>query len=442
MGIFKANDIRGIYPSELNPEDIYAIGFYLPVILKTDRILIGRDVRTSSDSIFELLAEGITDQGAAVVDIGVCDTPAVYFATAFYGFDGSVMITASHNPPEYNGLKISKTDAVPVGPATGLDILKELITVKPNPVAEKGIVEKLEITQNYKEHIGAFLSDLSGIKAVLDCGNGAATRYLHSIFSDTALEYIALFDVPDGSFPNHGPNPLEKESWKSLQNEISNQKADLGILFDGDADRAVFFDEKGIFISPDIITALIGQHYKTVSCENQIRMFYDIRSSLSVSEYIEKLGGKASPCTTGHANIKKILRENDADYAGELSGHYYFKENYFCDSGFIAAAVVMSILKKIKRPFSEIISEINPYFFSGEINFEVEDQQMILNKIPDLFSEGKFNTLDGIRVDFGSWWFILRPSGAEPLLRLVVEAESRELMDHKIEEVKQLIYSL
>jgi phosphomannomutase len=446
VGIFKANDIRGKYPVELDRETIYSIGLHLPTILKTTSILIGRDVRNSSNEIFEILSDGITDSGAEVVDIGLCDTPAVYFATAYYGFDGSVMITASHNPPEYNGLKISRSLAVPVGPDTGLKELERLLSTKKVQEAEKGEITNLDISRDYKNHISKFMSDYSGLKAVFDCGNGAAAAYVHKIFSDTSLRYTTLFDDPDGTFPNHGPNPLEKESWISIKAEILKQKADVGIIFDGDADRAIFFDEKGSFISPDIITALIGHYYYDKKLEgskndNNGQMYYDIRSSRSVLEYVESLGGKSSPCTTGHANIKKILRESNGTYAGELSGHYYFRENYFCDSAFIAAAVVLGIINKSKIPVSEITRGINPYFFSGEINFEVKDQELILNKITEYFPKGNVNNLDGVKIDFNSWWFILRPSGAEPLLRLVVEAESEKLMKEKIMELKTIIKS-
>ena len=442
MGIFKANDIRGKYPVELDQNTIYSIGFYLPVVLKTNTILIGRDARTSSNDLFNILSKGITDSGADVVDIGFCDTPAVYFATAYYGFDGSVMITASHNPQEYNGLKISGSMSVPVGPETGLKELENLLGNKTFPASLKGNIRNLDISQDYKKHIHKFINDLSGIKVVMDCGNGAASAYINKIFNNTLLNYTAIFDVPDGTFPNHGPNPLEKDSWISIKEELLKQNADIGIVFDGDADRAVFFDEKGGFISPDIITALIGHYYYDIKAEddkNSDKMFYDIRSSKSVSEYVKGLGGKSSPCTTGHANIKKILRETNGAYAGELSGHYYFRENYFCDSGFIAVAIVLGVVKKLKQPVSEIIKKVNPYFFSGEINFEVFDQKLILDKITEYFPEGKVSRLDGIRIDFNSWWFILRPSGAEPLLRLVVEAETKELMNEKIKKIKNII---
>ena len=264
-------------------------------------------------------------------------------------------------------------------------------------------------------------------------------------FSDTSLSYTVLFDDPDGSFPNHSPNPLEENSWKSIKDVIKKQNADIGIIFDGDADRAVFFDEKGGFISPDIITALIGHYYYDMEAENNKnagKMFYDIRSSKSVSEYVKMLGGQSSPCTTGHANIKKILRETNGTYAGELSGHYYFRENYFCDSGFIAAAIVLGVIKKLKQPLSEITKLVNPYFFSGEINFDVNNQEIVLEKITEYFPDGEINRLDGIRIDFNSWWFILRPSGAEPLLRLVVEAESIEIMNEKIKKLKDIIQNI
>jgi len=447
VGIFKTNDIRGKYPVELSKENIYSIGFNLSVVLKTDKIVVGRDTRNSSNEVFDLLSKGIIDSGADVIDIGLCDTPAVYFATAFYKFDGSVMITASHNPPEYNGLKISRSQAIPVGSETGLKELEKLIKTKVDPVIKKGIISKLDISKDYINHIHKFITDYSSIKTVFDCGNGAGSAYINRIFKGTTLKYTSLFDEPDGAFPNHGPNPLEKESWVSIKEEILKTKADIGIIFDGDADRAVFIDEKGDFISPDIITALIGHYYydnKVGEKEHNDngQMYFDIRSSRSVSEYIKGLGGVAFPCTTGHANIKKILRDSNGTYAGELSGHYYFRENYFCDSGFIAAAVVLGIIKDLNMHVSDIAKMINPYSFSGEINFEVNNQKIILDKIADFFPKGKVNRLDGIRIDFDTWWFILRPSGAEPLLRLVVEAESSNLMKEKIKKIKNIINNL
>jgi phosphomannomutase len=442
MGIIKANDIRGIFPEELDRETLYKIGFFLPQILRTQKILIGRDSRLSSDEIFTILARGINDAGADVIDIGLCDTPAVYFATVHYEFHGSVMITASHNPAEYNGLKISGSQAVPIGPQTGLHDLASLIRGSAGETAShRGTVEKLDIRKDYVAYVRKYLKGSEELKVVMDCGNGAASAYLQDIFYDSFVKSTVLFDEPDGRFPNHGPNPLEKESWDSIQAEILKQKADLGILFDGDADRAIFFDEKGCFISPDMITALLGDYFY-VQEERTGPMFYDIRSSKSVSEFIASLGGTSAACGSGHASIKKLLKEEKGLYAGELSGHYYYSDNSFCDSGFITAAIICTVCGRSKRPLSALVSVINPYSFSGEINFSVKDQDRVLKGIPLQFPKGRVNTLDGIRLDFDHWWFILRPSGAEPLLRLVVEARDDELMMKNIKEITQIIKEL
>ncbi len=441
MGIFKANDIRGIYPEELDGERIRRIGYNLPAVLKAEKILVGRDARNSSDEIFDVLSQGIRDAGANVVDIGVCDTPAVYFATVHYGFSGSVMITASHNPPEYNGLKISGKSAVPVGPDTGLKEIETLITEPLAIMKKRGKVESLNIEDDYSAHVHRFLGRSSRLKVVMDCGNGAASIFIHDIFDDYFFDSCFLFDTPDGDFPNHGPNPLDKGSWVEIHEAILERNADIGILFDGDADRVIFFDETGNFISPDIITALIGQHYYGRKKSDK-PMFYDIRSSKSVSEYISSLGGTSSACVTGHANIKKLLKSKNGLYAGELSGHYYFSENFYCDSGFIAAAIVCDVLEGFHLPLSQIVQRINPYSFSGEKNFSVRSTEFVLEKVKSQYSDGDINEMDGIRIDYKDWWFNLRPSGAEPLLRLVVEADTIALMEEKVGEVSGFISSI
>ncbi|MBI9101050.1 MAG: phosphomannomutase/phosphoglucomutase [Spirochaetales bacterium] len=441
MGIFKANDIRGIYPDELNPEIIYKIGFFLPKILGADRILVGMDGRISSEAIFNILSSGIIDSGADVCTIGLCDTPAVYFATVKYEFDGSVMITASHNPANHNGLKISGRNSIPIGPSTGLMELQTLIANEVIPSVEKGKIEKKDIKKEYVEHVRKFLSGSIELKVVMDCGNGASSAFAGEIFKSVIPNLTVLLDEADGNFPHHGPNPLEKASWPIISKQIIEEQAELGVLFDGDGDRAIFFDEDGKFISPDIITSLIG-HYFFKDGKETGEVFYDIRSSRSVSEYIAKLGGKAYSCVTGHARIKKLLKEESGVYAGELSGHYYFRDNFYCDSGFIAAAIVMSVLSELKTPLSQLVTEINPYSFSGEINFIVADQKRILNELPHRFSKGTVSLLDGIRLDYDSWWFNLRPSGAESLLRLVVEAGSPEEMTEKVSVITNEILAL
>lgn len=441
MGIFKANDIRGIFPHELDRERIWRIGFYLSTILKTDSILVGRDTRNSSDEVFELLTKGILDSGANVSDIGICDTPAVYFATVNYGYHGSVMITASHNPPEYNGLKISATSAVPIGPEDGLKHLKTLITKAPVVSQLPGNLVFLDIGADYVGHVRRFLGEPSPLKVVFDCGHGAASTFVHDIFGEHFSESKYLFDKPDGNFPDHGPNPLEHESWTHISNIIREENANLGVLFDGDADRAIFFDESGNFISPDIITAVIGRYYYGIR-KSKKPMFYDIRSSKSVAEYISSLGGRSSACVTGHANIKRHLKLQDGVFAGELSGHYYFSENFYCDSGFIAVAIVCEVLSQSGGSLSEIVRDINPYFFSGEKNFSVGSTENVLDGVKKHYSEGILNEIDGIRIDYKDWWFNLRPSGAEPLLRLVVEADAAQIMVDKVNEISTLIASV
>jgi phosphomannomutase len=438
MGIFKANDIRGIFPGELTREVIYSLGYHLPAVLKTQEILVGWDGRTSSPEIFEILSRGITDAGAHVHALGFCDTPALYFATFAYGYGGSVMITASHNPPADNGLKISGKDAVPLGPDTGLKELEALLG-KPTPVKpERGTVATRDIRQDYLAHVRRFAPASIPLRIVFDCGNGAACAYAADIFQPVLKESWFLYPTPDGTFPHHGPNPLESESWTGIRRAIGAHKADGGILFDGDADRAVFFDEEGRFISPDIITALLSLHfYKKEGASGP--MFYDIRSSRSVAEYVSRQGGEARVCDTGHARIKKLLKDENGVYAGELSGHYYFRENGYCDSGFITAALVLGILAETGESLSDLVRSINPYAFSGEINFKVTNQEAVIQGLTERYGRGKITRRDGVRVDFDTWWFILRPSGAEPVLRLVVEAADQEELEGRVEEIGTVI---
>ncbi|MDX9799919.1 MAG: phosphomannomutase/phosphoglucomutase [Spirochaetia bacterium] len=437
MGIVKGNDIRGIYPDELNDETAWRIGFYLKKVLGCDRILVGRDGRASSEPLFKALCKGIAASGADVVSIGRCDTPAVYFATARYGFEGSVMITASHNPPQYNGFKISRKDSVPVGKEDGLGDLGELIRIKPAEEPEKGRMTELDITEDYKKHLLGFAKVKKPLKVVVDFSQGASCFFGKKILSCVSSDFIYIFDEPDSSFSLHDPNPLKKSVHDTVKEAVIRENGDFGVCFDGDGDRAIFFDEKGSFISPDIITSFFASYYS--GAEKGWKAFYDIRSSNSVREYIEKNGGTASACRTGHSHIKKLMKENNALFAGELSGHYYFRDNYFCDSGFIAFLIVLSALSYQEKSLSTLLSDINPYSFSGEINFEVDDIDQVIEKIRARYSHGRIDTTEGLRIDFEKWWFIARSSTAEPVLRLVVEAESDEMMKKHVEEITAVI---
>jgi phosphomannomutase len=446
MSIFKTYDIRGIYGEEWERETAYRIGRSLPTLLGARDILIGRDARLSSEEIMEALSTGILDSGSDVTDAGLCSTPAVYFSTAFYKFDGSVMITASHNPPQYNGLKISRENAVPVGYSTGLDRLEAMAakaaaeTVAPS--TGRGTLAHKDIRADYLTHLSRFKSGIGDIKTIVDCSNGMAGIFIHDVFSDLAMDITFMYDDPDGRFPNHDPNPLVEENLSDLKAKVRETNADLGICFDGDADRVMFVDENGRFVSPDLITALLARYYFLHFPARRLGsnvVLYDVRSSRSVVEEITRLGGRPVICQVGHSYAKKLLRETNGIVGGELAGHYYFKENFFCDSGVIASLAVLSVLSKEKILLSEFVDEVQKYSYSGEINFEVQEKEKIIRNLLSDYYDGELNDIDGVRIDYPSWWFNVRPSNTEPYLRLVVEADSHEELQERTQELKEKI---
>jgi phosphomannomutase len=451
MGIFKSYDIRGVFDREWTGDTAYAIGRCLPGLLGARSIGVGRDVRSSSAEIFARLTRGIAEAGCDVVDVGLCDTPAVYFSTVRYALDGSVMITASHNPPAYNGLKVSRRWAVPVGYDTGLEDLERSIATGTPPAAASlpGSIRAIDIRADYVAHLARFRSDLSRLAAVIDCSNGMAGVFLRDVLSGTRLRYSLLFDEPDGTFPHHAPNPLVEENLAALKDRVRRDRADCGICFDGDADRVMFVDENGRFISPDLIIALLGTYYFTLHPERLLDpgaamgeaaapsrvVTYDIRSSRSVVESLSKVGAVPTICKVGHSHAKKLLRETGGIAGGELAGHYYFRENFFCDSGMIAALVVLEVLARSGLPLSRLMGEIDTYHFSGEMNFTVPNGAQIVEKVRQDYADGTLTDLDGIRIDYPQWWFNLRISNTEPLLRLVVEATTEEGLTLRKEEL-------
>ncbi len=444
MGVFKAYDIRGIYNQEWDRELAYRIGFFLPSLLEARRILVGRDARESSAEIFEALGQGIRDAGCDVTDIGLCTTPSLYFATAHFDFGGSVMITASHNPPQYNGLKISRAKAIPVGYDTGLDRLEEMVRNTPSPHQVPGKLDTLDIRRAYLQHLEPYRRAVRGIKAVIDCSDGMASVFIHDVVRDLDGEILTMYDRPDGRFPHHPPNPLVEANLQDVKKATLAENADLGVCFDGDADRVMFIDEQGRFISPDLVTGLLGLHFFR-HCDRDHRgeaVSYDVRTSRSVVEYVEALGGRPVICKVGHSHAKRLLRETGGIYGGELAGHYYFRDNYFCDSGMIASLLVLAILSRENRPLSELIGEIKRYYYSGEINFRTEAKDRIIEEILAEYAgrpEARLTDIDGIRLDFPNWWFNVRKSNTEPYLRLVAEAETAGELDRLIGELKARI---
>ncbi len=444
MGAFHAYDIRGIYNVDFDKDTAYKVGYFIPELLSTDKVVVGRDCRVSSDEVHDAVVAGITDAGADVYDIGLSTTPMVYFATANYGFKASVQITASHNPAEYNGMKVSTENARAVGYDAGLGTIKGWIDEgKPTPAAErKGEVHSMDVHKDYLDFLLKYRGDYSGIRIAMDLSNGMANLYAKEIFGDSPA-YI--FDEIDGRFPNHEPNPLIAKNIVALQELVRKTGADVGVIYDGDADRVMFVDENARFISPDLMIAVLGTYFLKERGEKGL-VLQDIRSSKAVGEYLAPLGGEMRTWKVGRAFAAEKLREIDGVFGGELAGHYYFRDFFYSDSGLLASMIILNAvasLKKEGRTLSQLIGEIEKYQNSGEINFRIEDKAGAMDAVRDMFMAQEKHTaymdFDGYRVEFPQWWFNIRPSNTEPYLRFICEATSRELLDEKVGAVRKLL---
>ncbi len=444
MGAFHAYDIRGIYNVDFDKDTAYKTGYFLPELLGADKVLVGRDCRVSSDEIHEYLLKGITDAGADVYDIGLSTTPMVYFGTANYGFKASVQITASHNPAEYNGMKVSRENALPVGFDTGLGQIKEWIdSGRPcTPTAVKGQVKSMDIHKDYLEFLLKYKGDYSGLKIAMDLSNGMSSLYAREIFGD---QPAYIFEELDGRFPNHEPNPLVEKNVAALKELVRSTGADIGVIYDGDADRVMFVDENSRFISPDLMIAVLGHYFLEERGEKGI-VLQDIRSSKAVGEYLAPMGGQMRTWKVGRAFAAHKLRELDGVYGGELAGHYYFRDFFYSDSGLLASILILDVVAAMKAKgisLSRLIAGIEKYQNSGEINFRIEDKQGAMDAVRDHFMSTEESTaymdFDGYRVEFPQWWFNIRPSNTEPYLRFICEATSRELLDEKIAVVKEIL---
>ena len=444
MGAFKAYDIRGIYNKDFDKKTAYKVGYFLPSLLSTDHVVVGRDVRLSSPEIHEYLLKGITDSGADVYDLGLATTPMVYFATVFLKADASVQITASHNPKEYNGLKISRKDAIPVGGDTGLKDLEKLCNEGEITISEKkGEVKDYSyVRDEYVKYLRGFCPDIADLDISIDCSNGMSSLIIKDVLKDDSIHYI--YDTFDGSFPNHEPNPLDERNCEDIKRETLKNRSDVGIIYDGDADRVMFIDEKGRFIQPDYITAVLGCYYKKKGlCGNSL---VDVRTSRSTTEYLEAIVFPPTLWKVGHAFAKMKIREIDAVFGGELAGHYYFRRDFFnCDSGILASLLVLSVVKSLKeegRTLSQLIDSIVKYSNTGEVNFKLEEKDECISRILEHFKSenpSKILSFDGYRIEFPSWWFSIRKSNTEPYLRIVLEAQSKEEMENRLKEIKDII---
>ena len=444
MGAFKAYDIRGIYNRDFNKDTAYKVGYFLPSLLKTDHVVVGRDVRLSSPEIHEYLVNGILDSGSDVWDLGLATTPMVYFATVFLKAEASVQITASHNPKEYNGLKISRKDAIPVGGDSGLKDLEKLVNEETVIVREKrgSVKDYSHVKEEYVKFLKSFCPDLSGMNISIDCSNGMSSLIIKDVLKDDSIHYI--YDTFDGSFPNHEPNPLDERNCEDIKRETLKNRSDVGIIYDGDADRVMFIDEKGRFIQPDYITAVLGCYYKKKGLSGN--SLVDVRTSRSTTEYLEAIGFPPTLWKVGHAFAKMKIREIDAVFGGELAGHYYFRRDFFnCDSGILASLLVLSVVKSLKeegRTLSQLIDSIVKYSNTGEVNFKLEEKDECISRILEHFKSenpSKILSFDGYRIEFPSWWFSIRKSNTEPYLRIVLEAQSKEEMENRLKEIKDII---
>jgi phosphomannomutase len=439
--IFKAYDIRGIYPEEINEEAAYKIGAAFAVFIKKtsskDRpqIAVGRDNRKSSDPIFDELSKGIVSQGADVVDIGLSPTPMLYFSVANYKYDGGVNITASHNPKQYNGLKLVREKAIPLTDASGIMEVKEMAMVNDFSVIEKqGEIIKKDVLNEYV--LANKAKESFDIKVVVDTANSVSGILISKMLDNVNL--IHIFSELNGDFPNHEPDPLKKENIEQIQKKILEDRADLGIAFDGDGDRVFFIDERGEVVSSDIILSLISSIILKDNPNN--RMLYDIRCSNIARETIEGLKGEAIMSRVGHSFIKALMKEKDIIFGAEYSGHYYLKQgDSYYESPYFVIFKILEEMKKTKKTLSELVGPFKKYYHSGEINFKVDNKEEIIEKVKNKYIDGKLLMIDGVRIDFDDWWFSIRSSNTESILRLIVEGKTKEKMEEKLKEIEQII---
>ena len=430
MGIFKAYDVRGTYPDQVNEALFEAIGQAAPQVLKCKTAVVSRDMRESGVSLAQAMIRGLTKQGVDVIDIGMASTPMLYFATAYFKADAGVQITASHNPAVYNGCKWCREDAIPVSFDTGLSDMETLVNKGAFTPADKpGTVKNEEIYSEYRANLLKYAGSIKPLTVVVDAGNGVMGAFLPGLFEKLPCEVIPMYFEPDGSFPNHEANPSKEENMRDLVAKVKEVGADLGVAFDGDGDRSMYVDEKGNIIQADFITALLAG--EMLAMEPGATVFYDLRSSKVCKEEIERLGGVAKMSRVGHSFIKAMMREEKAIFAGELSGHFYFRDLHYTDNAEMAMLSVLSVVSKSGKKLSELIAPFHKYFATGEINFVVDDAQKVMKKVEEEFksSAKEVSHLDGLSMYFDGYWFNIRASNTEPVLRLNLEADTAEIRE-------------
>ena len=445
--IFKAYDIRGIYPDQIDEEGAWKIGnataqFLRSLLTGYDRgqanmqsVCVGRDMRTHSPAVAKALIKGMNATGANVIDIGMIDTPQMYFAINHLGTCGGVQVTASHNPAKYNGFKISGLQAKPVGADTGLKDIQHIAMALPHTKGKgTGSAKKRNLTAEYKNHVLKFLKPSKAkLKIAIDASNGMAGKMVPAVFGNLPVEIIPINFKHDGTF-KHEPNPLVEENLAEVKEAILENGCHFGFCFDGDADRLMMVDEAGRTVTCDLMTALIAPHFLEKHPKSTV--VYDLRSSRVVAEEIIKHGGTPRRERVGHSYMKKAMRDSHAIFGGELSGHFYYRDNYCADSGLITLVYLLNIVAQAKKPISELVEPLRRYHDSGELNFEVEDKQTRMEELARRYGEGQIDHLDGVTVSFKDWWFNCRPSNTEPFLRLNIEAKTEDMLQERLSEIE------
>ena len=436
-GIFKAYDIRGTYPDQVNEEIAFRVGYHFRDLLDDEDmargscVVVSRDMRSHSVPLATALKRGLRARGIAVIDIGVADTPQNYFAIGHLGVSGGIQVTASHNPSVYNGFKMSRRDAIPVSYETGIAELERLVTsstvsLSLDPVAGE---TSQDVFGDYTDHVLSMVERSEPrLKLAADAANGMGTLYL-PILERLNVDLVPLYFELDGTFPNHEANPLKAENLVDLQRAVRKHGCDLGVAFDGDADRAMIVDGDGSVVTADLVTALLAPRF--LRGEPGAVIVYDLRSSWATKEAIAEAGGQPVRERVGHSFIKKTMRDHGSPFGGELAGHLYYRCNYTADSSILTVIEVLNLLRETGRPLAELAAPLHRYHGTGEINFHVDDKDGMIRRLAGAFGDGEIDYLDGITVQYADWWFNVRPSNTEPLLRLVLEARTRELMDAK-----------
>ncbi|MEO8232069.1 MAG: phosphomannomutase [Ignavibacteriota bacterium] len=445
LNSFKAYDIRGKVPSELNTDLTYKIGRAFAGHIKANNVVVGYDIRKSSLEICEALINGLTDAGTNVVNIGLCGTEMIYFSTPYLNADGGIMITASHNPPEYNGMKFVKRDSVPVGYDSGLNLIEEMILKNDmgDISTKKGTVEKIDVMEAFINNLSKFYDPkkINPFKVIVNAGNGCAGLSLDAIESKLPVKMIKIFNEPNSDFPNGVPNPMLIENRKPTIDAVIKNNAHLGVAWDGDYDRCFFFDEKGSFIEGYYIVGLLAKSILKKSPGE--RIVHDPRLIWNTLDVVEKGKGVAVESKSGHAFIKQKMREVNSIYGGEMSAHHYFRENAYSDSGMIPFLLIMQLMSEENKALSDLVEEMIATFpCSGEINSTIADPAGKIKEIEKHYDDGKIEKIDGLSVEYDDWRFNLRMSNTEPIIRLNVESKGDVLlMEEKTKELLELIRS-